>query len=106
MDRSLASSLLLIGQVAVAAGCLWLLALSPPADGAMLLLPLWGADEGDAVTLAIAAGALPLARGPLPGSLVVTGRSSAFAGIAQGGTMIVLAAPRSLCGYDATGRIT
>lgn len=74
-----------------------MLAVAPPASGAMLLVPL-AATGGDVVNLALARGARLLGAGPLPGSIVVTGRRDALAGaMLRHGTLTVAASPL-LCG--------
>ena len=85
----------LIQSVAALAGLSWL-ALSPPVDGAMLLIPL--ADE-DAVAAALDAGAGLVGIGPIAGSIVVHGNHAALAAALPG--TVILAAPFAGCGGEA-----
>lgn len=65
----------------------------------MLLLPLSSAAARDLPRLAVGAGALLVGRGPLPGSLVVTGRRSALLRVGTAGFALVLAAPPAGCQF-------
>ena len=84
-------------QVATVACAIVGATLWPPEHGAMLLIPLSG-RIADPVDVALSGGAALLATGPLPGSLVVLGdrRTVAIPAIDRG--ILVLSAPRSLCG--------
>ena len=86
---------LLTVQVAAALLAPVALALAPPASGAMLLIPV---GRTDAVVFAREHGALLLAPGALPGSIVVTGdRTRLLADPLRSGILVVAAMP-SGCG--------
>ncbi|RYY47628.1 MAG: hypothetical protein EOP59_00785 [Sphingomonadales bacterium] len=77
------------------------LALSPPAQGRMLLVPLWPGAEQGMIARATRHNALLLGRGPLPRSFVVSGsRTSVSAGMLGRG-VLVIAAPLAGCGAEA-----
>ncbi|WP_294260018.1 hypothetical protein [uncultured Sphingomonas sp.] len=91
------------GSVAVAAQCLLViggigaLLLAPPAEGALLIVPVAGSGVG-ALNAAIGAGARLVGEGALPGSLVVEGRRDAMlATVLRAGGVVVAARP-ALCG--------
>jgi hypothetical protein len=81
--------------VVVALG--WL-ALRPPAEGVLWLVPLTPAAEARIVPETLGSGALIIAKGPLGGSLVVRGTR---ARLPADPAMLVLAAPPRLCGGEA-----
>lgn len=90
----------LAGQLALFAGLIGTIALAPPADGPMLLVPLLPGSSASvaALNLALGGGATLLAAGPFPGSLIVRGdRARILAPLLAGGTLVLAAAP-SLCG--------
>lgn len=72
--------------------------LVPPADGAMLLVPLTPARTATIVDLALDHGARVGGLGPLPGSLIVRGERARLFGplLAQG--IVAVAAPAIWCG--------
>ncbi len=72
-----------------------LLAMAPPADGAMLLIPI--VPERLVGAVAVRHGALILGNGPIAGSLIVRGRAADLTTplLAQG--ILLLRAPASLC---------
>ena len=76
------------------------LALSPPREGAMLMIPASGV-AADAVNAAVAAHAALVAAGPLPGSVVVYGDRSSIARAIGGRAIVLTAAPAALCGSQA-----
>jgi hypothetical protein len=83
------------GQFGIAASALAVLALTPPAQGAMLLIPL--VREAPAARLARNSNALLLSQGPA-GSIVVRGdRRALFWPLLRAGVLAV-AAPAPLCG--------
>lgn len=91
------------GSVAVAAQCLLVLGgigallLSPPAEGALLIVPIMGTGVG-ALNAATGAGARLVGEGTLPGSLVVEGRrDTMLAAVLRAGGVIIAARP-ALCG--------
>jgi hypothetical protein len=66
------------------------IALAPPAEGNMLLVPVARQSEGHIVALALMQGASVVQRGPLPSSVVVYGRrDSLFGPLARAGVLIV-----------------
>ncbi len=72
--------------------------LMPPADGAMLLVPLTPKRIATAVDLALDHGARIGGLGPLPGTLIVRGKRARLFGplLAQG--IVAVAAPAIWCG--------
>jgi hypothetical protein len=97
---SFSGTLLALQLVAVAAS-LAAIALYPPAKGRMLLVPVWpGAGHGLAAR-AVRAGALLVDRGPLAGTLVISGdRAAIWSAMAPAG-IVTLAAPTGGCGGAA-----
>ncbi|TKD50078.1 hypothetical protein [Sphingomonas baiyangensis] len=92
---------MLIWQLALALLVFTWLALSPPAMGRILVIPLDGAAARALLPEAVGAGARPIVRGPIEGSLVVEGRHAAMANAFAGHRMMMLAAPRIACGDAA-----
>ncbi|TCP35469.1 hypothetical protein [Sphingomonas sp. BK235] len=86
----------LLLQGALVATLLVVLALRPPAQGVMLLVPL-GATPGALASTAIAADARLVGRGP-GRSLLVRGRRDRIAARLRVGDALLLAAPSPLCG--------
>lgn len=76
------------------------LALSPPASGKMMLVPLWPGAERGMLAQAVARGATLVAPGPLPSTYVVAGRREMLSGFATVG-VLVIAAPARGCGAGA-----
>jgi hypothetical protein len=72
--------------------------LMPPAEGAMLLVPLTPKRIATAVDLALDHGARIGGLGPLPGTLIVRGKRARLFGplLAQG--IVAVAAPAIWCG--------
>ncbi|WP_448500825.1 hypothetical protein [Sphingomonas sp.] len=93
----------LAGQAALALFAIGALTLAPPQAGHMTLVPLTGGDE-ELAMLALKAGALPVARGRLPGSLVVDGSHDALAETLANRPILILAAPESICGIPKARR--
>jgi hypothetical protein len=63
-------------------------ALAPPAEGNMLLVPVAPQSEGRVVALALTRGASVIQRGPLPSSVIVYGRrDSLFGPLARAGIL-------------------
>ena len=92
-------------QCAVVMIALAIMALRPPDRGAMLLVPLWGGRLADSINLARDADAGLLARGPLPGSIIVLGDRRRLDLVLAGRSFVVLAAPATGCGLDRPGGI-
>ena len=70
----------------------------PPANGNLLLVPLL--PDRAVAAIAIRHGALIVARGRVPGSLVVRGRFAALAGPMFADGVLVIGAPALLCGEE------
>ncbi|WP_168377361.1 hypothetical protein [Sphingomonas sp. Leaf343] len=89
---------LAIAQCAAVAALLGGSILVPPAEGAMLLVPLLPARTAATIDLALDHGARIGGLGPLPGSLIVRGqRAHLFAPLMAKG-ILTLAAPTIWCG--------
>jgi hypothetical protein len=67
-------------QFVLAVGGLLTLLLAPPANGAMLLIPMTAHAATRLPALALEGDTTLIARGPLPGSLIVRGSRKALAG--------------------------
>jgi hypothetical protein len=67
-----------VGQIVGALGIFALIALAPPAEGTMLLVPIAGQSENRIVGLAIAGGATLVQRGPFPSSVIVYGKRASL----------------------------
>lgn len=93
MRRSPPRSVLLQGALALIA--IGLVALAPPARGAMLLLPL-GADQPTAIRLATSHGARLL--GPAPAGTLLVWADRDMTGALLAGGVLPLAAPFAACG--------
>lgn len=90
-----ANMCIVVAQIAIGIASLAMLALAPPARGAMLLVPLM--SDAPAARLARDGRALLLGQGPA-GSLVVRGdRQTLFWPLLRAG-VLAIAAPASLCG--------
>lgn len=90
--------LALTAQCAIALGSLAILALKPPATGAMLLVPVGSESGGHLVDRVLAHGGSLLGAGPIDRSLVIYGRSDAIETALRGSRVLVLAAPFAACG--------
>lgn len=91
------ASLLLPFQCTLVIGGIAALLLSPPAEGALLIVPLAGSGTG-ALNAALGGGARLVGAGEWPGSLIVEGRRDAMmAAVLRAGGVIVAARP-ALCG--------
>lgn len=67
-----------------------LIALAPPAEGNMLLIPVGSRSEAQVVTLALMQGASLVQRGPFRSSVIVYGkRASLFGPLARAGVLAV-----------------
>ncbi len=86
--------------------CLAGLAVWPRAQGRFLLLPLAPGAASGMVAAAVDNGALLIARGPLPWSVVVQGDRATLAGALLRRGVLLVAAPRSGCGPAPTGKIS
>ena len=74
-----------------------LLPFHPPAEGAMVLLPLNGAQEGRTLSGAIANDARLIAPGPYAGSIVVFGSRDRLAAPAMANLTLILASAGASC---------
>jgi len=95
---------LLLAQGALAVVAIAAMALSPPASGTMMLVPLPGQDDGIAARAAVAAGALLIGPGPLPRSLVVRGERVRIGRELGGARVLMIAAPFGGCGAGPLAR--
>ena len=82
---------------AILLAALALLPFHPPAEGAMVLLPLNGARAGQTLSWAIANDARPIAPGPYPGSIVVFASRDRLAGPALANLTLILASAGASC---------
>jgi len=85
-------------QLFAAAAALATVALAPPAEGELLLVPLAGQSVDSLMVWATRAGARIIGRGPLPGSLAVEARTGTLTGVALRHATLVVAAPPAACG--------
>ncbi len=96
----LSSTLLAVQLVAVSAS-LAAIALYPPEQGTMLLIPVWPGAEHRLTARAVEAGALLVDRGPLPNSLVVSGARSAILPTMLSSGVLTVSGPAAGCGTSA-----
>ncbi|MBB3693703.1 hypothetical protein [Sphingomonas sp. BK580] len=92
------ASLPLLLQAALFAAALLVLAVRPPAEGTLLLVPI-GAAPSALASAALAAGARLVGRGPGT-SLVVRGARDRIQARLRLGDALLLAAPSPLCGDE------
>lgn len=78
------------------------LAVRPPEQGRMLLVPLLSSDIGLPVRIAVAQGAALVAAGPFPGSILVEGDYARLHESFRSNAVLILAAPPAGCGPAAT----
>lgn len=88
---------LLSMQCSAAALAMAVLGFRPPESGRMLLIPLWSADGGEAVRLALDGGALLIGAGPVRGSIVIQGRRADLSDAAWNQRILLMAAPSAGC---------
>jgi hypothetical protein len=92
IGSSLAGYRFLAAQVLLGLAALGCLLLKPPAEGAMLILPLASSGEGAAVRFARERDLALLGSGPVRGSVVVQGtRAQALAGAWSAGMLVTAA---------------
>lgn len=91
-----------VGQIVVVALAIAMIAFWPPPRGAMLMVPLSG-DVGGVFDVALSTGTSLLGVGPLPGSMIVMADRATLGGPAFGRGILLLSAPRILCGETETG---
>lgn len=75
-----------------------LLALAPPANGHMLLVPTSRDAAAHLTAIAVAGGARLVSRGPLPASLIIDGTRADFDTKLRAAGVLILAAPGMACG--------
>jgi hypothetical protein len=78
--RSLSRRSLVVAQILGALCVFGLIALAPPAQGNILLIPVAGQSEAQIVALALTRGATLVQRGPFPASVIVYGRRDSLLG--------------------------
>lgn len=93
--------MLVAGQVALVVAGLAALALSPPASGRMLLIPMTERGRAHLLSQALGAGASLIARGPIAGSYVVYGERARIAPSVYADGVLALAGSAGLCGATA-----
>jgi hypothetical protein len=91
-------SLALPGQLLLVLTTLAAALSMPPARGAMLLIPLDGQIPAAALNVALDAEARILARGPVPGSLIVDARRARVVTPLFKAGILTVAAPARWCG--------
>lgn len=92
------SGSMLVAQLTGVAASLGAIALYPPSNGKMILVPIWPGAERGLAARAVDAGAQLVDGGPLPHSLVVSGERSAIAPAMLADGVLVITAPISGCG--------
>ncbi len=97
--RRVLSPLIALQAAFVVVGLL-ALALVPPEEGTMLLIPL-GVGLGGAINLALAGDARLVGTGRLPGSVMIHGRRSSLSGAMLRAGVLMIAATPPLCGPGA-----
>jgi hypothetical protein len=81
---------LVFAQILGALGVFALIALAPPAQGTMLLIPMTGLPQGEMTALALTHGASVVQRGPFRSSIIIYGeRAQLFAPLARAGVLVV-----------------
>lgn len=96
MDRIRKSGGLLLHMM-VGICALTALAISPPAQGRMIVMPLHAGDSGAVLRTALRNGAGLVGRGPITGSLIISGELGRLAMPLMRARALLLAAPRG-CG--------
>jgi hypothetical protein len=97
----LSTSTLLVLQLLAASAILAAIAFFPPPRGTMILVPLWPGAEQGMTARAVDAGAVLVDRGPLPGSLVISGDRAAIAPGMLAHGVLILTGPKAGCGVPA-----
>lgn len=99
MERvSTPMTILVAAQIGGILGALALLALWPPANGTMLLVPIARGGGDRLAALAIRNGARLVGNGPLPASLLVDGDRARLAGTMRDAGVLILAGSAAMCG--------
>lgn len=94
-------AILVLGQIALVVIGLVSLALSPPAMGRMLLIPLTERGKAHMLSHALLAGGSLIARGPVAGSYVVYGDRSRIAPSVYADGVLTVKGSGTLCGTSA-----
>lgn len=89
-------------QLAVVAGAIAAIGLTPPATGKILLIPIQGQAVHGIASDAVHHGAMIVGRGPTTGSLVVYGDRDRLAPSMLRHGVAVIAAPDTSCGSGRT----
>lgn len=93
---------LIAAQGAIGAFALAALALTPPAQGRMMIVSLNGQSPGEIAAWAVRDEVRIVGSGPLPGSLIVQADAGGLARRAMRHGDLVLAAPAAGCGWGRT----
>jgi hypothetical protein len=94
---------LIVAQILGALVVFALIALTPPARGTMLIVPLGGLHQGEMTALALSHGASVMQRGPLPSSMIIYGdRAQLLLPLARAGVLMVAGGAVG-CGAVARG---
>jgi len=96
LARHALSAQLVLVAMALACAAFW-----PPAEGRMLLVPVFPGAAQHMLAGAVEGGAQLLGSGPIPGSFVITGNHLAVTAAMGGKAVLILAAPPALCGGPA-----
>jgi hypothetical protein len=96
--RSLSRCRLLAAQLLLILIGVPVLAFYPPVQGPMLLVPLSADARAAMVRVATDHGARLMARGPLPGSIVIWGERAALSGPLMAHAVVVMAGDAAACG--------
>ena len=92
------SGMMIAFQLVAVGASLAVILLYPPRQGQMMLVPVWPGAEREMAAHAIDAGALLVARGPLPHSLIVSGARAAIAPVLLRTGVLTLASSVAPCG--------
>ncbi len=89
---------MLFVQVALVVVTLGAMALAPPREGPMLVIPLGNTAIGETMGWALPEGVAFLGQGPLPGSILVYAKRERLAAGAWKHTSLLIKAPETFCG--------
>ena len=90
--------LALYAQVAMVAVSIIALALAPPREGPMMVIPLGDAAVAQTMGWALPEGAAFLGLGPVPGSILVYAKRDLLTASAWQNSSLLIKAPEILCG--------
>lgn len=88
----------IFGQALFVVVGLAVLALAPARTGTFLLVPMTAGARAELAAIAVSRGAALVARGPLPGSLVIAGDRDRLFGPLFTAHIMLVAAPMAGCG--------